>query len=222
LVFKASQEFQQLFAKELNVASGSTFERKIARDLSLWWTGGKRDDIFYRSHGSGGRATMRRRRTEGHYGDICTTDKSGNTLIDLLCIELKKGYSKHSIADLLDRPLNDKHIQQKHDEFFQQTLTAWEKSGSFSWLIVQQRKMRAAIAYLPWNLYLKLKDCGCFDQRPIPYAMFEVDIVFRVKKTRKSKQFKGVRKRIKFVVLTITNLLDSVSPDVLKQIAREV
>jgi hypothetical protein len=43
------------------MAKGSSFEREIAKLLSLWWSEGMRDDVFYRSHASGGRFTMRRK-----------------------------------------------------------------------------------------------------------------------------------------------------------------
>ena len=37
---------------------GSAFERKVCRQLSHWLSGGKREDLFWRSAMSGGRATL--------------------------------------------------------------------------------------------------------------------------------------------------------------------
>ena len=37
---------------------GSAFERKVCRQLSHWLSNGKRDDLFWRSAMSGGRATL--------------------------------------------------------------------------------------------------------------------------------------------------------------------
>lgn len=37
---------------------GSAFERTVCRQLSHWLSGGKRDDLFWRSAMSGGRATL--------------------------------------------------------------------------------------------------------------------------------------------------------------------
>lgn len=37
---------------------GSAFERQVCKDLSLWLSGGKHDDWFWRSAMSGGRATV--------------------------------------------------------------------------------------------------------------------------------------------------------------------
>lgn len=82
---------------------GSGFERKIAKKLSLWWTDNKRDDVFWRTSGSGARATTRskqQKKTAYEYGDITFTDPLGKPLIDTFLIECKKGYSKE--VDLLD------------------------------------------------------------------------------------------------------------------------
>ena len=38
---------------------GSSNERKLSRQLSLWFTNGESDDIFWRSTNSGGTATIR-------------------------------------------------------------------------------------------------------------------------------------------------------------------
>src|SRR5262245_2386383 len=43
-------------------AKGSKFERDLCRQLSLWWSDGKRDDVFWRASQSGGRAKFRGRR----------------------------------------------------------------------------------------------------------------------------------------------------------------
>lgn len=78
---------------------GSAFEREIANKLSLWWTEGERDDIFWRSDNSGGRATMRRKAgklTEGQAGDITYRDPIGKPLIDVFNIEAKTGYAQKS------------------------------------------------------------------------------------------------------------------------------
>ncbi len=56
---------------------GSNFEREICKLLSLWWTNDKRDDIFWRTSGSGARATTRsktKQKTFGQYGDVQATD----------------------------------------------------------------------------------------------------------------------------------------------------
>ena len=78
---------------------GSGFEREVAKALSLWWTEGSRDDVFWRSSNSGGRATARRKRgqrTAGQHGDIAATDPVGEPFLKVVTIELKAGYGRGS------------------------------------------------------------------------------------------------------------------------------
>jgi len=95
------------------MAKGGSFEREIARDLSLWWSFGKRDDIFYRSHASGARFTQRKKAgkdTAYQSGDITCSDPDGKDFIDRFSVECKTGYGSKSkkgvvrwdILDLID------------------------------------------------------------------------------------------------------------------------
>jgi len=84
---------------------GAAFERGICRQLSLWWTFGTRDDIFWRTPQSGGRATRREQKgkgSAGHYGDIMAVDPIGNPLLQFMTFELKHGYRLASAMDLVD------------------------------------------------------------------------------------------------------------------------
>lgn len=79
------------------MAKGGNFEREIAKVLSLWWSEGLRDDVFYRSHASGGRFTMRRKSgkdTALQGGDITASDPIGEPLVREWSIEIKTGYGK--------------------------------------------------------------------------------------------------------------------------------
>jgi hypothetical protein len=196
--------------------TGGQFERHIATELSLWWTNGADDYVFWRSQGSGGRATRRGkggRSTSGQYGDICAVKPIGEPLIDFFCLELKKGYSQHSIQDVLDRPLTEKHVQQNHEKWFSQTIRAWKKSGAFSWMIFQQRKKRSAIVYMPWSLVQLLKKHGCWDGTLDPFATFT--FTRRRERNRKEQNFK----------VSITNLrefLRCVPPKLIRKLAKEM
>lgn len=72
---------------------GHSFEREIAKKLSLWWSEGKDRDIFYRSDSSGSRATLRERysgdKLLDQYGDIVAEKIEGRPLTDRFCIECK-------------------------------------------------------------------------------------------------------------------------------------
>ncbi len=127
---------------------GSGFERGICKQLSLWWTGGKEDNIFWRSTTSGARATVRAKKglkTPNSYGDVCAIDPSGDSLINLVSIELKRGYSSQlTIQDLLDsnqaEPLLLKFWKQAERD-----KAIGERS--WSWLIFQRDRRQACIVF---------------------------------------------------------------------------
>lgn len=137
---------------------GSAFERWFCRELSLWWSEGKDDDLFWRTAGSGARANVRSRkgkRTVGQHGDIASTDTSSAILTKVLTIELKRGYNKATVADLLDQPLGG--AIQKYEYWFSQASTASEQSGTFAWLLVVKRDHREPIVFMPSNLWSIIK-----------------------------------------------------------------
>jgi len=73
-------------------AKGGEFERKICKELSLWVSQGKHDDLFWRSAMSGGRATVRGKKgkeTASGHGDITAVTPEGNLLTDFFVIECK-------------------------------------------------------------------------------------------------------------------------------------
>jgi len=73
------------------VGKGDDFERDQCRFLSLWWTKGARDDIFWRN---------RRHRTikdptgRHQLGDITALQPEGIPFVEIFNVELKTGYSK--------------------------------------------------------------------------------------------------------------------------------
>jgi len=76
---------------------GGNFEREIAKELSLWYSKGKRDDLIWRTHGSGGRATQRAKSdkdTKYQHGDLTFSDPCVKELFDVFNFELKTGYSR--------------------------------------------------------------------------------------------------------------------------------
>lgn len=68
---------------------GSSFERWVSKELSLWITNGQRNDIFWRTHSSGAMGTVSRRKLE--YGDIMSVDDLGKPLTDRYNIECRHG-----------------------------------------------------------------------------------------------------------------------------------
>jgi len=130
------------------MAKGGQFERDFSRDLSLWWTKGKRDDIFWRTAGSGARATVRTKQgksTAGQYGDITATDPVGKLLIDNILFELKNGYPEAEIEKLINYSLTKKNAAAGTD-LYSKWIEKCEKSCKASkipgWMIVHKRANR--------------------------------------------------------------------------------
>lgn len=99
----------------MKALKGSQFERAIAKKLSLWYSRGKRDDLFWRTAGSGARATTRMKQnidTANSAGDLGFLHSEGKPFIDICLMEIKRGYNKKktspsaqlSILSLLDVP----------------------------------------------------------------------------------------------------------------------
>jgi len=90
---------------------GGNYEREFSKALSLWYSDGDCDDIFWRTSGSGARATTRRKqqkKTRYEYGDISFRDPTGQPFIDYFLLELKRGYSKGiDVLDFLDKKKGD-------------------------------------------------------------------------------------------------------------------
>jgi hypothetical protein len=72
-------------------AKGSAFEREIAKQLSLWLTQGRREDVLWRSAMSGGRATVAHRKGKDvrQCGDLCAVGPEGHKFCAKWFIEIK-------------------------------------------------------------------------------------------------------------------------------------
>lgn len=74
-------------------AKGATFERLMAKRFSLWVSAGATSDLLWRSAGSGGRSTMRRKQTgrgiEYHASDIAPLHPDAAPFVDVFTLECK-------------------------------------------------------------------------------------------------------------------------------------
>ena len=140
---------------------GSGFEREISVKLSLWWTNGEREDVFWRRD-SGARAKRRSREgknTFGAHGDICAIDPIGLPLTNVATLELKKGYNKWSLLDVVDRPPMKKNQKketiQTFESFVQQVVEDANAVNTYP-VIIAKRDKRQSIIILPRMLYKKI------------------------------------------------------------------
>ena len=75
-------------------AKGAAYERGVCQRLSLWVSDMEREDVFWRSAMSGGRAKLKSRKARGkafsaQSGDISAIHPLGNLLLDYFVIECK-------------------------------------------------------------------------------------------------------------------------------------
>jgi len=139
------------------MAKGGAFEREISKELSLWWTHGSRDDIFWRSTSSGGRATVRKKAgksTHGSYGDITALDPIGQPFLDVFTVEVKRGYSrKICLLDCMDKKDGPKPLIIQWVEQAQKSAKA---ARSPHWLIIMKRDRRDKLVICPMKLFDEL------------------------------------------------------------------
>ena len=154
---------------------GSSYEREVCTLLSNWWCG--REDVFWRSSGSGARATVRgkkNRKTAGQHGDVCATDPCGEPLIDLLTIEIKRGYSSFSFQDLIDR--QETSALQWWEKTVEQAIMSHELAGSFAWLLIVRRDRRVPLVFMPWVLRRTLTEVGVEVLDDVPEVQMRVEV----------------------------------------------
>ncbi len=142
---------------------GSNYERDVCKQLSLWWSNGKREDIFWRTSGSGARATTRsktKQKTFGQYGDVQATDPIGQPLIDLCTIELKRGYSHETFANLIETSQTANARPCMYSKFIEQAQSDMTKSDALWWLLIVKRDRRKPIIIFPRRLFNKNSFAG--------------------------------------------------------------
>ena len=86
---------------------GGSFDREVCQKLSKWVSYGERDDIFWRSAMSGGRATVGMKRgikRTSQAGDITAIDPLGNKLTDKFVIECKFYKNIHIESMMFGKP----------------------------------------------------------------------------------------------------------------------
>lgn len=200
------------------MAKGSSFEREICRVLSEWWSGGTRDDLYWRSAASGARATVRFKKgkaTANSHGDIAALDEVGAPLLKVVALELKRGYKDTHFADVFDIPAHAK--QKEWERFVEQAHEAKCGSGSMSWMLITRRDHRRALAVFPQVLQKELCKAGAFpDGPPVPSAVIRVQV--RASKDSPapplptSKKQAGLHSFV-LVVMRLDDFLNNVTPE---------
>lgn len=195
-------------------SKGGDFEREICKRLSIWWScgisGQPRDDIFWRSSQSGGRATQRTKQgktTYGSYGDIAAIDPIGEPLLRLFTIELKRGSSHSCPGDLIDFKLEN--FSHPWVKCLLQAMKSHREAGSKTWMLICRRDHRQPIVYMG-TLYWRYLEIGVGDT----LARFCLKI-------RRGDTL-GDDRKIAFVAVRLEAFLAIVSPKKIIQCLKEL
>lgn len=132
-------------------SKGSGFEREIAKKLSLWWSGSVTDNIFWRTAISGARGTTRQRRgqdTTSLHGDLQAIVPSGQPLMDVFVIELKRGYGRWCALDLLDSKARKSVLARFMNQLYDSAGSAMRRP-----MLIVQRDRCSPLVFIPSAIY---------------------------------------------------------------------
>lgn len=153
---------------------GSKFERDVCKKLSLWWTNGSNDAIFWRTSQSGGRATTRAKlgkETKNSHADVWATDPIGQPFLDVVTIEVKRGYSQFTIADLLDK--SSRAAFQQYEKWFIKLIETSRRAKTPYWALITKRDQREALVFFPSELTM----VSAMGIHGIDRPVFKLDVV---------------------------------------------
>lgn len=142
---------------------GFDFERQLCVRMSEWASYGVRDDVFWRTAGSGGRATTRLnmgRTLEGQYGDIGATHPDYKVFTDSFVWELKRGYNKANAHDLFDATTTKERENNELMKFFRKTITTATRAGAVGWCVVARRDRRRSLFWFDGDFFSQLVETG--------------------------------------------------------------
>ena len=158
----------------LGKQKGAAFEREICKRLSLWVSEGKREDVFWRSAMSGGRATLLARSgKQAALGDVSAVHALGHTLINHVHIECKF-YQNLGVESFFYR-------QGGKLEAFRVELCNQEKtSGKLTWLIAKQnRRPTLVVSSGTMGVYLRRLGTSFWEFKGLgpsnPLVVFQFD-----------------------------------------------
>jgi len=133
---------------------GAIFERKIAKDISLWLTDGERGDLIRRSIMSGGRYTVAYKKGDDIYRDqagdlsIAGNDKNVESFLSWFVVELK-----HYKDLQWDSFIYGKSKTQSVLSFWQKLVKESKKVDKLPFMVVKQNNRDALCILCTDGLY---------------------------------------------------------------------
>lgn len=192
---------------------GQAFEREICSRLSRWWTDGRRDDVFWRSAGSGARATSRGRRgkqTANQHGDVAAVDPCGAVLTDLFVIELKRGYNSSTVHDLLDR--REGAAEQTYERWIKHAMEDVRAAGAAGWLLIVRRDRHEAMIWMDVSTRM------LFDQIGVDLRVDPCCTMTAIVRREASEVIESRPIRASLFGMTLENFLLNVPPEAITKL----
>jgi hypothetical protein len=151
------------------MAKGSGAEREIAKDFSLWWTAGERDDTIWRTAGSGARWTTRAKAgkaTSNSVGDLSYIDPIAKPLFDLVVIESKIGYDKSiDVLGVIDS--NKKNVLEEW--WVKVENERLQSNRTYSWVVFKRTRKNRCI--MTSRRFLNQVSIEMYVNRPAPKSI---------------------------------------------------
>jgi hypothetical protein len=154
---------------------GGTFERLVAKQLSLWYSKNSSDDIFYRTASSGGRSTQRTKRGQSvtnSAGDLSFLDSAGEPFLKCCAVEIKIGYPAATLNKIL--------TSEKPEllAFFQQAQESAKQANVPHWIVIHKQDRQPTLLYCNLLLlrdYYKVKKIQKNNNFHFPFVVIPLD-----------------------------------------------
>lgn len=121
-------------------SKGASFERDVCKALSLWVSGGIREDVFWRSAMSGGRSTVahaKGKKLSSQAGDLSCIHSVGQPFIESFVAECKF-YSNLDYTGLLTG-------KGKIVAFWEEVNLQANRYGKFPFMVAKQNRLNANV-----------------------------------------------------------------------------
>ena len=195
----------------MGASKGPQYERDTCRRLSKWWSGDDSELLFWRTAQSGGHATTRGKSgkvTAGQHADIRALSDVGKPFTDLFTIELKKGYPKTRISDLLDKPLGCPVPDDSYEGWLTKLIATQKATGTPYWLLITKRDRRESVVLMPSKFYEEAALMGAGWRVGSPYPFLSIAAIV-------------ADTPIMIYGMQLESFLTMLTPEIVKKLAKE-
>lgn len=137
---------------------GASYERSLCVAFSRWFSFGQTDDLFWRTSGSGSRATRRHKKnqrlTKYQYGDMTYDREEGKPLVEYLNFEFRFRRQLEPLGVFYDTDPNYSLLS-----FWAKATSEAEQSGRIPILVTKVNRGQSVL-WMPSSLFVSLERIG--------------------------------------------------------------